>query len=231
VTIGSVLDETWTLYTKHFLRLFLIAFAVYLVLNLLSALLGVSLDDGGLGVVLFALLNAAISIIGYFWVQGALVEATADIRDGKQDLEFGETFARVRPLLPALIVAGILAGLGIGLGLILLIVPGLYLLTRWALIVPVIVLEKRRAGESFGRSHELVRGHGWTIFGLVLVVFLLGAIVSGIISGLLRAALNDFLGFWIGNTVANAIVTPFFAVALTVAYLQLTRTGDTEAAV
>ncbi|HEU0337389.1 MAG TPA: glycerophosphoryl diester phosphodiesterase membrane domain-containing protein, partial [Gaiellaceae bacterium] len=214
MTIGSVLDEAWTLYTKHFVRLFLIAFAVYVVLNLLSALLGVSLDDEGLGVVLFALLNAAISIIGYFWVQGALVEAAADIHDGKQDLEFGETFARVRPLLPALIVAGILAGLGIGVGLILLLVPGLYLLTRWALIVPVIVLEKRRAGESFGRSHELVRGHGWTIFGLVLVVFLLGAIASGIISGILRAALNDFLGFWIGNTVANAIVTPFFAVAL-----------------
>jgi hypothetical protein len=231
VTIGTVLDEAWTLYTKHFVRLFLIAFAVYIVLNLVSALLGVSLDDEGLGVVLFAILNAAISIIGYFWVQGALVEATADIHDGKQDLEFGETFSRVQPLLPALIVAGLLAGLGIALGLILLIVPGLYLLTRWALIVPVIVLEKRRAGEAFGRSHELVRGHGWTIFGLVLVVFLLGAIVSGIISGLLRAALNDFLGFWIGNTVANAIVTPFFAVALTVAYLQLTRAGDAEAAV
>ena len=99
------------------------------------------------------------------------------------------------------------------------------------MIVPVIVLEKRRAGESFGRSHELVRGHGWVIFGLIVVVFLLGAIVSGIISGLLQAALNDFLGFWIGSTVANAIVTPFFAVALTVAYLQLTRAGDTEAAV
>jgi hypothetical protein len=231
VTIGTVLDEAWTLYTKHFVRLFLIAFAVYLVLNLLSALLGVSLDDEGLGLVLFSLLSAAISIVGYFWVQGALVEATADIHDGKQDLEFAETFARVRPLLPALIVAGILAGLGILVGLILLIVPGLYLLTRWALIVPVIVLEKRSAGDSFGRSHELVRGNGWTVFGLVVVVFLLGAIVSGIVSGLLRAALNDFLGIWLGNTVANAIVTPFFAVALTVAYLQLTRRGEAEPAV
>lgn len=231
MTFGTVLDEAWTLYTKHFVRLFLIAFAVYVVLNLVSALLGVTLDDDGLGLVLFALVNAAISIVGYFWVQGALVEATADIHDGKQDLAFGETFSRVRPVLAPLIVAGLLAGLGILVGLILLIVPGLYLLTRWALIVPVVVLEKRSAGESFGRSHELVRGHGWTIFGLIVVVALLSAIVGGIISGILRAALNDFLGFWIGNTVANAIVTPFFAVALTVAYLQLTRAGDTEAAV
>lgn len=223
MTIGSVLDEAWTLYTRHFLRFFLIALAVFIVLNLLSALVGASLDEEGLGLVLFAIVNAVIGIVGYFWVQGALVEAAADVHDGKQDLDFGETFARVRPLLPALVVAGLLAGLGIGVGLLLLIVPGLYLLTRWALIVPVIVLEKRRAGESFGRSHELVKGNGWTVFGIVVIVFLLGAIVSAIISGLLQAALTDFLGYWIGNSIANAIVTPFFAVALTVAYLQLAR--------
>lgn len=228
MTIGSVLDEAWTLYTRHFVRFFLIALAVFIVLNLLSALVGASLDEEGLGLVLFAIVNAVIGIVGYFWVQGALVEAAADVRDGKQDLDFGETFARVRPLLPALVVAGLLAGLGIGLGLILLIVPGLYLLTRWALIVPVIVLEKRRAGESFGRSHELVRGNGWTVFGIVVIVFLLGAIVSAIISGLLQAALTDFLGYWIGNSIANAIVTPFFAVALTVAYLQLARDRSAE---
>jgi hypothetical protein len=228
VTIGSVLDEAWTLYTRHFVRFFLIALAVFLVLNLLSGLLAVSLDDEGIGVVLFAIANAVIGIVGYFWVQGALVEAAADVHDGKQELDFGETFARVRPLLPTLIVAGLLAGLGIGVGLILLIVPGLYLLTRWALIIPVIVLEKRSAGEAFGRSHELVRGHGWTVFGIVVIIFVLGAIVSAIVSGLLQAALSDFLGFWIGNSIANAIVTPFFAVALTVAYLQLARGREPE---
>lgn len=222
MTIGSVLDETWTLYTKFFLRFFLIAGAVFLVLNLLSAIVATSLDDEGLGIAIAAVVNAAIGIVGYFWVQGALVEAAADVHDGRQELEFGDVFRRVRPVLGALIVAGLLAGLGIGLGLLLLIVPGLYLLTRWALIIPVIVLEKRRAGESFGRSYELVKGNGWTVFGIVLIVFLLGAIVGGIVSGILQAALNDFLGFWLGNTVANAIVTPFFAVALTVVYLQLT---------
>jgi hypothetical protein len=228
VTIGGVLDESWTLYTRFFARFFLVAAAVFLVPNLVTALVAVSLDDEGIGLALAALVNAVIGIVGYFWVQGALVEAAADVHDGKQDLDFGELFARVRPSLPALIIAGLLAGLGIAVGLILLIVPGLYLLTRWALIIPVIVLEKRRAGEAFGRSHELVKGHGWTVFGILVIVFLLAAIVGGIISGILGAILNDFLGFWLGNTIANAIVTPFVAIALTVVYLQLTAGRPSE---
>ena len=71
-------------------------------------------------------------------------------------------FQRVQPRLPALIVAGILAGLGIALGLVLLIVPGLFLLTIWSLIVPSIVVEGKSAGESFGRSRELVAGTAGT---------------------------------------------------------------------
>jgi hypothetical protein len=230
VTVGTVLDEAWTLYTRFFTRFFLVAAAVFLVLNLITAIVAVSFDDEGAGLALAGLVNIVIGIVGYFWVQGALVEAAADVHDGKQDLEFGELFARVRPILPALIVAGLLAGLGILVGLILLIVPGLYLLTRWALIVPVIVLEKRRAGESFGRSHELVKGHGWTVFGILVIVFVLAAIVGAIISGILGAILNDFLGFWLGNTLANAIVTPFVAIALTVVYLQLTGGRGAEQA-
>ena len=44
---------------------------------------------------------------------------------------------------------------------------GLVLLTWWILIIPVIVLEGTRAGEAFSRSRELVRGHGWSVFGVI----------------------------------------------------------------
>ena len=97
-----------------------------------------------------------IGIVGYFWVQGALVELVRDVRDGRADRTIGETYAAVRPRLPALIVAGILAALGIGIGFILLDRPGLFLLTIWSMIVPVIVIEGRSAGESFSRSREVV---------------------------------------------------------------------------
>src|ERR1700759_5076312 len=125
---------------------------VFLVINLVGALLGAIAGSGSGIALLVALLATVVSLVGTFWLQGALVFAVDDVRDGRIDSTIGEGFERVRPYLGTLIVAGILAGLGIALGLVLLIVPGLILLTWWCLIVPVIVLERRSVGEAFGRS-------------------------------------------------------------------------------
>src|SRR5205085_80324 len=83
----------------------------------------------------------------------------------RADRSVGETYSAVRPQLAAATVAGILAAIGIGIGLILLIVPGLYLLTIWSMLIPVIVIERRSAGEAFTRSREVVRGNGRSVCG------------------------------------------------------------------
>jgi len=54
----------------------------------------------------------------------------------------------------------------------LLILPGLFLLTIWCLIVPVIVLEGAGVGASFSRSRQLVRGFEGKVFGTLVLVFL-----------------------------------------------------------
>ena len=154
-----------------------------------------------------------MGIVGYFWVQGALVEVVRDVRDGRADRTIGEIYQAVSPRLPALIVAGILAGLGIAVGLILLIVPGLFLLTIWSMLVVVIVIEGKSAGEAFGRSREVVRGHGWEVFGLIIVTFVIVAVASGVIR-LLFAPLPDFLDTWLGSLVAHSLTIPFAAAAL-----------------
>ena len=227
MTVGGILGESWRLYTKFFTRFFVVAAIVFLIINLIGALLGWVVGTGS-AAVLVALIAAAISLIGTFWLQGALVYAVDDVRDGRIDSSVGELFERVRPYLGTLILAGILAGLGIALGLVLVIVPGLILLTWWCLIVPVIVLEGKQVGESFGRSRELVRGHGWTVFAVVIIVLLASAIASGVIQSIF-SFLNPFFRYWIGGTVANAIVDPFFAVALTLMYFHLRETPATEA--
>jgi hypothetical protein len=220
MSVGGVLGESWRLYTKFFGRFFVIAILVYLVVNLLNAIFGWLLGDGAGDAVLLALITTAVSLVGTFWLQGALVFAVEDVRDGKIDTTVGQVFERVRPYLWTLILAGILAALGIAFGLILLIVPGLILLTWWCLIVPVVVLEGKRVGEAFTRSRELVRGHGWTVFGVVVITAILTAIVSGIIQSIF-SFLGSFLRYWIGGSIANAVVGPFVAVALTVMYFTL----------
>ncbi len=221
MSIGVVLNEAWTLFTRFFLRFFVIALVVFATINLLYALVvsAISADNDGAAFAL-AILALATVVVGTTWLQGAFVYAVQDARDGTFDASIGEVFSRVSSSVAPLILAGLLAGLGIAFGFVLLILPGLFLLTIWAVIAPVIVVEKRRALESFGRSRELVRGHGWTVFGIVLITGLL----SGVATTLLQAAfsfLPRFLEIFVGSTIAQSVVAPFSAIAIAITYFRL----------
>ena len=221
MSIRAVLDEAWTLFTRFFLRFFVLALVVFAAVNLLFALIveAISSDNGGRAFWL-AILGLATAVVGTTWLQGAFVYAVQDARDGSFDATLGEVFSRVSPSILPLLIAGLLAGLGIAAGLILLIVPGLFLMTIWAVIAPVIVLEQQPPLASFGRSRELVRGHGWTVFGIVIITGLL----TGIASSILQAAfsfLPRFLEILVGGAIAQAIVAPFSAIALAITYFRL----------
>jgi hypothetical protein len=211
---SGVLSEAWGLYKQHWRHLLTIAFVVYVAVALVALVLVGLLTWFG------AILASIISLVATFWVQGALVKAVDDVRDGRADLSLGETFKHVQPQLPAIIVAGILAGLGIALGLLLLIVPGLVLLTWWILIIPVIVLEQRRAGEAFSRSRELVRGHGWGVFGVIVLTILI-FIAFRIVLGLVLSPFADWLQGFLTEIIAGTLATPFVAVAWTLLYYRL----------
>nr|MBA3764339.1 hypothetical protein [Actinomycetota bacterium] len=218
--IGAVLDEAWSLYTKFFLRFFLIAAIVFAVVNAIYGLIVVAVESGDGTSVLLALAGVAASVVGTYWLQGALVFAVQDARDGAIDASIGEIFRKVTPLLGTLIAAGLLAGIGIAIGFLLLIVPGLFLLTIWSVVAPAIVVEGKSVGEAFSRSRELVKGHGWTVFAVVLITAILSAIASGLLQ-LAFSFLPRFLEIFIGGTIASAVVAPFTATALTVMFFRL----------
>jgi hypothetical protein len=220
VTVGAILGEAWGLYTRFFKRFFVIAAIVYLVVNLLNALVATAFGHSAGIAVLLALISTVVSFVGTFWLQGALVYAVEDVRDGRIDTTVEQVFERVRPYLGTLIIVGILAALGIALGFVLLIVPGCILLTWWSLVVPVVVLEGKPVGEAFSRSRELVRGYGWSVFGAIIVAIIATAIASGIIQAIF-SGLGNFLRTWIGGTIASAVTGPFLAVMLTLVYSKV----------
>lgn len=222
MTVGDVLQEAWDMYKRFFWRFVLTAAVVYLVLDLVSAIVDRADFDSLASAIIWSFIALVLSVVPAFWLQGALVEAVIDVRDGRIDTTIGELYARTRPRLPALISAGIVAGLAIVFGLLLLIIPGLYLLTRWALIPAVIVVEKRRAGESFDRSWELTRGHGWTVFGSLVVAFLGYIVVQGLFRAIFEV-LPRFTQIWIGGVVAHSVTTPFIALTGAVLYFRLAR--------
>jgi hypothetical protein len=230
VTVGGVLQQALGLYQRFFWRFAAITAIVVVVLDLLSAF-GSTVDDSDGSALLWLLLSVIVGLIGTFLIQGALTLAVDDVRDGRADTPIGELYSRTRPHLVALIVAGVLASIGIGIGLLLLIAPGLYLLTRWALIVPAIMLERKSAGEAFARSNELTKGHRWSVLGVALVTLLASAVIGNIVVSIFAALLPDFFGIWIGSVIAHCVTTPFLALAWTVMYFDLRRAAEPSAAV
>jgi hypothetical protein len=214
---GAILSEAWQLYRGHWQHFLPIALIVYVVIGVVTLLLALLLGVFG------GIVGGLLGIVGAFWLQGALTEAVADVRDGRADLSLGDTFRRVQPRLWSIVGAGILAGLGIVLGLVLLIVPGLVLLTWWSLIVPAIVLEGRPAMESFGRSRELVRGNGWNVFGVIVLTILIVIGISIVVSLVLLWIPGDELRTFVQNVVQNTLAYPFMALAWTLMYFALAR--------
>jgi len=212
--VGDILNGAFELYQRHWKHLIGIALAFYLVAASITLVLTVALGRWG------AFAGSLILLVGIFWLTGALVEAVADIRDGRADLSVGDTFSKVWPRVWPLTGASVLAGLGIFLGLLLLIVPGLILLTWWAFIAPAIVLENRGVIESFGRSKQLVEGNGWNVFGILIITWLLTGVVSGVI-GAIFTPLPDYLSQYFGNLIGGAIAAPFSALAVTLLYFRL----------
>src|SRR5690242_14439536 len=157
---NGVITEAWNLYKAQWRHLLSISFIVYLAVAIIAVLLTALLTWLG------AILAALISLIAIFWLEAALVKAVQDIRDGRADLSIGETFAAAQARLAPVVVAGVIASIAILIGFVLLIIPGLVLLTFWCLIIPAIVIESKSAGESFGRSIDLVKGHFWRVLGI-----------------------------------------------------------------
>jgi hypothetical protein len=148
------------------------------------------------------------------------VIAVQDVRDGRADLSISETFKRVQGQVPAIIGLGIIAGFCIGLGLLLLIVPGAILATLWSVAVPVLVLEKVGILDSLGRSMQMVRGWGFQVFGLLVIVLLI-YFAFLIVLGILLSPVDDSVRSFLSSIIAGTVVPPFMAVVFTLLYWRL----------
>jgi hypothetical protein len=205
----SVVSRIWALYTDQFavligtaICLYALQFVIYLIL------------PGGAGVAL-AILFWALSIL----YQGMVVKLVQDVQDGRRDNSIGDLVRSVEPVFWPLVAVSILFGLGVGIGFILLIIPGLFLLVIWSVVAPVTVLERPGVFEAFGRSRALVRGNGWNVFGVIVLVFLVVAVVS--VAGGLAADSLGSVGRSLVQWAVNAALAPVTALGASVLYFEL----------
>jgi hypothetical protein len=181
-----------------------------------------------------ALASVFVGVAAVFWLQGALVLAVDDIRDGRADLTIRQTLEGVRRRINALSLLGfffvlmfVIAAVLIIVGFYLFVIPGValifvffYFLVRWILTVPVIMLEARGVFGGLDRSGELVRGHFWRVLGVILLTLLV-LIGAGIaISAVLSPLPNSVQGL-VAQLVSSTLTAPFAALAWTLMYYEL----------
>jgi hypothetical protein len=219
--LSGVLGEAWTLYKRYAAHFLVIAFAIYLVAAILVGVLSLA---GAIG----SFLSVVIALIAGFLVQAALVKAVQDVRDGRVDLNLGETVSAALPYLLPVTAASILAAIGITIGFALIIVPGLILLTFWSLIVPSIVIGGEGVLSSFSKSWRTVRGYAWHVFGTYVLVFLI-LIVFDIVLSLVLIALPLVARNFISSIVSGTLVAPFLALVVTLIYFRLTAAHQARA--
>src|ERR1700753_2890215 len=168
---GAVVSRIWDLYKREAGTLLPVAAALYAIQFLIAIALPTSL---------------AIIVLIAIWVlailyQGFVVElVSADQNNLRRSI--GELVNAVTPVLGTLLVISILFAIGLIIGFILIIIPGLILLTLWSVTVPVEVLEHRGVFGSFRRSRELVRGNGWNVCGVIVIVWVVAIVVSFLVA-------------------------------------------------
>jgi hypothetical protein len=213
--VSGVLGDAWKMYRAHAAHFVVIAFVIYLVAAILEAILRASAGVAG------TILAGLIGLIAAFLLQAALVKAVQDVRDGRVDLNFGETVSAAVPYLLPVAGASILASIMIAIGFVFIIVPGFVLLTFWSLIVPCIVIGGSAPLASFGQSWRTVRGYAWPVFGTYVLVFLI-QLAFDILLGIILVALPTVAKSFISSLVSGTLVAPFLALVVTLLYYRLT---------
>jgi hypothetical protein len=178
-----------------FLGIGLVTIPIAIVITILQWLLfsattlaGISPDaeDGGFRVGLAVAVGTVLTLLGLALVQAATARALAEIDAGR---EIGVLSAyrlaadSIRPLLGALAVAvAVITVLSLS---IFLIPIAVWLVVRWALMIPVAELEDRDSwSDVLRRSGSLVR-HQWLKVGTLVVAAAALAVVAGPLLGAL----------------------------------------------
>ncbi len=215
--IGRVFDRASSVYTRNFLVFTLVPLVAYLPSLLLPASAGGMSGENRSWVV--GLLAIILTVMLGLLSQAILVYGSFQDMGGKQ-VNIGESFnVGIGRLVPILGLT-ILEGLCIMVGFMLLIVPGFILVAMWFIAVPVCIVERHGPWESLVRSGELTKGHRWKIFGVVILLYVVSAVVGYILTSVVGAVAGTVVAM-IASLIWNGIWGAFFAVFVVVTYYEL----------
>jgi hypothetical protein len=191
LSIGELLDRTFSLYRRNFL-LFIGISAIPQLLVLALQLAQIAFmpnrvpiqpsqttefragfsTGGPLGLIGVFIVGLIVYMIAYLFSQGGTVFAVSELYLGKATT-ISQSLGRVRGELGSLFGVIILNGLVTGVSFLLLIIPGIYMACRLCVCVPAALLENLGPRESLERSFGLTRDNVGRAFLILLLYFVI----------------------------------------------------------
>ena len=187
----------------------------------------------GLG---YLVMMAAFAVLQPAMIHGAFADLSGRRTTASDCLSSG-----FRHAVPVFLIM-LLSGIAMMFGFVLLVVPGLMMLTAWLVGGPSQVVEKTGVFGAFSRSAALTKNNRWRIFGLLVLYMVVYSVVQQVLMNLAGAGmaarmaaaqsgnLNPFAAFgpayWAVLAVMTVVNTLITYVGLAVIYFELRRVKE-----
>ena len=194
LSIGELLDRTFSLYRRNFL-LFIGISAIPQLLVLALQLVQLAITPvrvpfrppvttdfqsiapgfsmgGVMGLLALLVVGVVVYVIAYLFSQGGTVFAVSELYLGRPTT-IGQSLGRVRGELGSLFGVVFLNGLVTGVCFLLLIIPGIYMVCRLCVCIPAALLENLGPRESLERSFGLTKDNVGRAFLILLLYFVI----------------------------------------------------------
>jgi hypothetical protein len=175
-----------------------------------------------------AAVNASFAAASFLLITplltAAIVQAVGDSYMGEVP-DVGRAFQTATARLWSVLLVVFLSGLAAAGGLLLFIVPGIIIYTRFLFSPSVVVLEGTRGTDAMRRSWRLVKGRTGMVFATAFLAGLLAGVVAVILSIPAGLASQFWTEGWIVRvilvSIAQVIVTPFTTIVPVLLYFDM----------
>lgn len=230
LSLGELLDRTFQIYRQHFVVFVGIAALPALIpacINLLSiqtrAQLSVSTT------MVFLAIMLIVGMVAVAISQAATIAAVSEIHLGRS-ISIGGAFAEARGSILPICVISLVLGLFMMLGFMLLIVPGILMMLRWALVIPVVVIEGLPMNAAMARSSALTEGHRGRVFLIYVLYFIITLVFSALwevpigVASVMSRSTGGLSPVWVsvaaqaGTFATQSLVGPLLTISLSLLY-------------
>jgi hypothetical protein len=222
LSASEILDTSFRILRDHFALLVGVTASVYVPVSLAGAAATAIVRRGPSGRSLLVLGAGGLAILTLITIAVTIVfagitSAIAEIYCGRT-ITWRGVLARGQRDFGRLVGTTLLYGLLVLLGFLLLVVPGVYLMLSWALLWPVMLIERTFGSAALRRSRALMQGHRLRAVLLALLVW----VVSGVLSTALALPLAavPILQSLVSGVV-NAVTATYGAAVFVLLYFDI----------